>query len=248
MGLMIFAVLGNALSVWIESPQILTNGYLERFLLATFVLFFIAAGNFKTYLDETSGDIPKISEESIKPHRYVFTSISPYQEWIDKKTGETKSNMEPLFVLLATHQSRLHKLYLVGTYDHEVKGEKGVELAYNRLVQHIQVNYPQYIPEKMLKKLSINNANTAEEAFAVIWKELGNLPGYDTLVDITAGTKALTVGSTLAALERGCHVSYSATPRGADGLPLVGSRAIPSILTSDLIVQATRYSRVVEEG
>lgn len=249
MGLLSFAVIGNfAYSIAVEPEQIQGDD-IGRILLLLFVFFFIAIGNFATYLDSLRVEPVIATESDIEKMEYIISSLSPYEEFVDretcKKTG--KSNLDNIVRLIHYHQPHLKKLYLVGTFDDDP--DNRINDTYEKLKERVKAEFSNVDPVSLLVKLPIRDARTSEFTFSKVQSfllETQEVTPSNTVIDITAGTKPITVGLVLAGIIRGYPVSYQAIERDRSGRPKTEGKTVLSKLETDFTVIISRPTELLK--
>jgi hypothetical protein len=159
-------------------------------------------------------DIPKAS--------HVITGISFLNVPPDpkKETADKISNIRLIFNIVEKHQPKIKCLHLV------LSKEENVTKAQVELYKWLnEKNLP---PETFTKDISIIDGYDIGETYGKVNKYLKDLSEQgvnlreDVIIDITAGTAAMSSGLTMAALANGCNITYQATKR-KQGDQLIGT-------------------------
>jgi CRISPR-associated protein (Cas_Cas02710) len=169
-----------------------------------------------------------ISEHSnVPPASYVISALSPLQPF--KEGGD---NLENIRRLLLHHQPSLQEFHLISVLDMQngklvsvnpqLKDSQGVIDAFNKLDGWMESKLE---VQPHIRFHPIIDPNGAQDSFEKVNKLLVNFSAnpkierHSVVVDVTAGTKAMTVGMAAAALINGYSISYQATKRDAEGKP-----------------------------
>jgi len=237
LGVLLLSLIGSVLAAWVIGPDTINADVLGRFLILFCVMLFLAIAAVANYYDGLNKGAGVSELSSVKPMPYVITALSPFQEFVDKQGIVTGNNLEVVVRLVKHHQGSLEKIFLVAAFDHDEYG--GLERAYQQLLDETRKLFGDRYSPDLLEKLLIQDPNSAEYAFQEVRNLLAAKLSHvreKTIIDITAATKPITIGLTLAGIADHVSVSYQATPRGEDGLPIQGAKAVLSQLRTDLIV------------
>lgn len=170
----------------------------------------------------------RISERSnVPPARFVITALSPLQE-----LPSGGDNLENIRRLIQHHSPRLQELHIISVLDiqdgnlisvnPQLKDSQGVIKAYQSLSEWIEKELDNQV---LMPLHPIVDPNSAQDCFNAVSKLLLTLKANseispeDVVVDVTAGTKPMTVGMSAAAFINGYPLSYQATKRDAEGKP-----------------------------
>lgn len=153
------------------------------------------------------------------PH--VISGLS-FLNWpINQEDAKDKpSNIRLVLNLIEKHQPTLKYLHLV------LSKSSGVIDSQSELSKWLEQQ--QIKPEELIKDIPIVDGYDMGEVFQAVNNHLKELAkeGIDlrtqVLIDVTAGTAAISAGLTMAALSNGCNITYQATNR-MDGDKLTGT-------------------------
>lgn len=242
-GVMILTILSNYIYSFIAPVETSPISYIEHIIIALVFLLAIACLSYRCY-EQTLHERTTIIEKSqFLPVKYVISGLSPLS--IHDKGGD---NLENIRRLLLYNKDIIQTLYLVSILDQENGSivtyntdytedtSKKVKDAYNMLQDWINQNL-ELIPQIVL--VPIRDSNSAEFTFKEVSELLisflaKGIPTTDILVDITAGTKPMTVGLATAALSNGFPVSYQASKRDDNGNPLVNDKSETMLVALNL--------------
>lgn len=199
---------------------------------------------------------PELGESyDVPARRWVITTLSPYSEF--QYGGDNLDNVRRL---VTYHRSRLERLYLVATLkvekdidtveviDPDFSNNAGVLEAYRRLQAWLNDN----AIDLEVRILSIVDATGFVEAFEQVSSVLAvdakdeAIQIDEIVIDITAGTKALSVGMTAAAMAYGCPITYQAAKRNIQGDP--DTKAAIQMLTLDAFAFNTIRASTLTDG
>ena len=231
LGILLFGVWGNFAYDLAFEPADFTAERLGRLAIVSIVLIGLAVIAVRRYLAGATVQMTMKESAAIPEKRWVISALSPLQYWND-----TQTNLDPLVRLLTYHLPALEHVYLVAILEKmpgggvaitnaEVFGSGKVKDAYEQLVLRLR----DQLPEDRITLLSIIDPNSAQMAYLLATEVLEDLSAHnndlsDVVIDVTAGTKALTAGLTAAALAYGCPMSYQATKRKDNGEPDFSTR------------------------
>lgn len=232
-GVMILAVLGNYLYSWVALDGTSPIGYMPRLIAVIGVLLVIATVAYLRYEQTLRERTTAVETSQFAPVKYLISGLSPFS--INSSTGS--DNLENVRRLLLHNKDMIQTLYLVSILDQKdgtiiayntrytAESSKKVKEAYDKLQDWIDQNLD---PQPQIVFVPLMDANSAEFSFKAVSEILISLLAKgisttDVLVDVTPGTKAMTVGLATAALVNGFLVSYQASKRDADGNPSVDS-------------------------
>lgn len=181
-------------------------------LIIAYFLYRIRKDQSRLFIDEGK-DIPRT------PH--IMSGLSFLNVRIDQEEAEKKvSNIRLIFNLVEKHQPDLEYLHLLVS---KTSGVVSSQAELSKWLEQRKID-----PEKLIKDIPIVDGYDMGEVFQAANKHLKELAkeGIDlrtqVLIDVTAGTAAISAGLTMAALSNGCNITYQATNR-ADGDKLVGT-------------------------
>lgn len=146
-----------------------------------------------------------------------FLNIVPIEE--KERADGRVSNIRLIFNLVEKHQPVLKQLHLV------VSKTSGVQASQAELSKWLEAQSIK--PKDLIQDIEIVDASNIGEVFQAVDKHLKKLEKNgvnlkaQVLIDITAGTAAISAGLTMAALANGCNITYQATSR-AEGDKLAG--------------------------
>jgi hypothetical protein len=226
LGIGFFGTVINLFYDTIKSPSEMTT---EAFVRITCFAIVLLVAAYTTWLihRRTVKNRLAISEKStVPPMKWLVTGLSPYQEF---KDGQ--SNLDVVSSLIKYHHEALQEVFIVATLEqidqHNVRlsnrdYKDGINVAksYEKLDEWLG---QQEFARPIISCLSIGNPNGAEDSFHAVTTMLkrniaqGIIDPQDVIVDVTAGTKAMTTGLVSAALAYGCKLSYQGTKRNPDG-------------------------------
>ncbi|MBK9750827.1 MAG: hypothetical protein IPO91_29250 [Chloroflexi bacterium] len=218
-----FAVWGNGLfSLFTDVDTGIALFF--RALLGGAVGFGLGAIAFFVYWRGITVNI-KLSEKSTVPKkRYVITALSPFSVRPDGN-----DNLGVIRDIIAWHglsQDSEKQLHLISVL--QVDPDTGAEFAVNphdpsnqavaQAYQRLKTEYSNTLLHIELH--GIYNTDSAEQSFDAASKTLSELNDLEnSVIDVTAGTKAMTAGLAAAAFASGCPLTYLATPRDSNGEP-----------------------------
>jgi hypothetical protein len=199
----------------------------------------------------TSELIVQLNEkQGVRPKKHLITGLSP----LSYRNGT--SNLDVVINLIKENNAT--DVYLVSllkrdpetdeVYAHTLhnKDNQGVLDAYELLKQTYPTNVEFHIE-------SIHNADSSKSAYDATAKVLDQLKQAnklsDTVVDVTAGRKAMSVGLSAAAIQFGIPMTYLVTPRNKDGEPdTTGLASVITTLYTDELKRAILLSDDIEQS
>jgi len=228
LGLLLFAVIGGFLYDVVAAPDEVSGSMVLRVALTILVLAALAYVGLASYLKDSGAKLIVSEHSTVPPVPYVVSGLAPYQEF---PNGQT--NLDNVTRLFEHHRSRLQQVFLVAILKEETNGaititnravvkNEGVLRAYDELCRWLDDQ--DFNPRPLVTLLDIIDSNGAEDSFNRVTELLETLLAQkldmtDVAIDVTAGTKAMSVGLTAAALTYGCKLSYQATKRDSQGQP-----------------------------
>jgi hypothetical protein len=201
---------GDTKMLWIPSTAFL-------------ILLLISAVLLDFYRKNRMRAIRLIENPKITAKSAIVTSLSPYQS-----LSSGSDNLDVIRKIIDLHGSKLTTLHFISvlaqspsgdiyvTHEDKDKSRSSVKVAWQTLkneglLKGIQC---QYHP--------IEDTASAEENFKIVYSILENYSTNDVLVDVTAGSKAMSVGLAAAAFAHNCAIEYQATDRDDHGQPILG--------------------------
>ena len=225
----------------ILAAQTFGNPSFWRLVIVSLILLFVAVGNFETYRIKIRRQLRLQENEAITPAKILITSISTFREF---PTGG--NNFEPVQNAIRMHKTTLQKIMVFATlqmgetvYDNPrpasesipLTNIEGLSTSYHLLIQELIDQ--QLEPSRYLELVTIQDSNSAEDSYQAASKLLRRLQlesvslTEDVILDITPGTKAMTVGLSAAAIAFGVRMEYLASKRDASGEPDYSAKQIP---------------------
>jgi hypothetical protein len=226
-GLFIFGLAINGLySLVTDFSKTLPS--LPPLLLSLVALISLAFFAFQQYERRLETSMYVSESSNVPACAYVITALAPLQSF--PSGGD---NLENVRRLVFHHKVKLQELVLVSvlkrredgkiiTINSEYKESAKVLEAYNILNKWLDENLD---VSPIIRLLEIHDPNSAQESFNVVNERLVSymtnnaVAQADVVVDVTAGTKAITVGMAAAALVNNYRITYQATKRDEEGKP-----------------------------
>jgi hypothetical protein len=252
--LVIIGILTSGLATNSIYDFLTTGNFSVTAQLITWLFIFVALG--ASYLiyavnSKTAEIIVVLNEKSgVDPKPILVTGLSPYKQF--DKGG---SNLDVVINLIRKNKAEI--VYLVSVLNQEPdsgevyahtmnqRDNQGVEKAYKELKHEF--------PDKIeFRCLSLSNTDSSQQSYKAVAQTLAELQSENSLsrvaVDVTAGTKAMSVGMSAAAIQFGVPLTYLATPRDKQGEPdHSGVASVITTLYSDDLKRAILASSTDEQ-
>lgn len=252
MGLLFFSVLGNFVYDAAFDIASISIRHAAGVAIGCVLLLVSAGIGMRLYLRNSSAHLVVSEHSNVPPMPWIITALSPLKTY---PNGQT--NLDNITRLLEHHRSQLQQLFLVAILEEERPGsikvtnpeadrDEGVVTAYNRLKDWIEQQF-EIFPQ--IEILSVYDPNSAEDSFKAVSRLLDMFLAHkiatmdQIVIDVTAGTKAMSVGLTSAGLAYGCRLSYQATKRDAEGEPDFSSGETSMVFLDSQFLR-TRHSNV----
>jgi len=202
-GIFIFSIAGNALYAILNMKEDINEwGILIGCLLAVILLFvlyikFVAQ---KPYLKiDLSSDVPQ------KP--FVISGLSYLNVPLNKEIEQNKvSNLRLILNLVEKHHPILKRLYLIES--DKVQNSKEAFLDWYKTQNSFEVEFI-----RIQDGFNMDEIYQTITAYLQLLEQEGINLKNEVLLDITAGTAAISAGLTMSALANGCNLTYQATER-----------------------------------
>lgn len=177
-----------------------------------------------------------VSEKSNVPAvSYVITALSPYEEF--KSGGD---NLEIIRRLIKHHEAKLQEVYLISmlsqkdgkiipidparTSDADIQG---LINAHDLLDLWIETEFAngKLSARPLIRYIPIFDSNSAHDSFQAVsdllwrFRHEARIKPDNAIIDVTAGSKAISVGLSTAGILHGYPLSYQATKRDEEGKP-----------------------------
>lgn len=185
------------------------NGLLYVGIVLVLAFCIMILGSFFVKRKPTVLQVDVGSNISHKSH--VVTGLS-WLNWLpdsDKERDKEKpSNLRLIINLVNKHQPKLKNLYLIDSK------ASGVQQSREAFEDWYKQNFsPSDNRAFKITYITVNDGYDMNEVHKKLKSFLQSspLPMDDTLLDVTAGTAAMSAGMTMAALELGYSISYQAT-------------------------------------
>ncbi len=252
-GALFVGVLGNLISDF--AMNVLPISPVVGGVVVCVALLGLAGLGVTVYWSNASAQLAVSEHSSVPQLPWVITALSPFRAY---PNGQT--NLDNITRLIEYHHPHLQELFLVAILVSDERGQVrvtkqeadrdgGVLVAYKRLINWLDQQAFDVTPQITL--LSVVDPASAEDSFKAVSKQLELLAQNDVqmkqiVIDVTAGTKAMSVGLTVAGFAYGCRLSYQATKRDAEGEPDFSSREMSMVFLDSRFLRAR--SSVKPEG
>ncbi len=248
LGSLLFGMAGNFISALVLD----TERTVERaplFGVIILILLLAAIAGVWRYTRRTHLTLQASENSQVPLAAYLVSTLSPLEEL---RSGG--SNLDNIRRLIVYHRETLQEIYLVCVLrmeeghliaaNPEYPETEGVIAAYKQLEAWVNETLDVVPIIRLVSVLDPNSAQASFDAITLVLHQMQErqVPQSNIILDVTAGTKALSIGIAVAALAHGCQISYQATKRDKEGQPIYSSRKYDtSMVTLEVEPKVARY-------